>query len=212
MRLVRSEGAPYLLLGGLIGLAVLAAAMLLPARGRFSPEPLPLARHALRDGRAELRLAPRSSSVFAFDERQWPVAPYAPAARDAVESGRWVGEGAGVVDVVLSGPAERPLPVTVAVLGREPRLRAGDSHVVDLDLLVDAGLVLAGTGSVTGHAVDVPPGRYRARFAGQGYRVAHGAERLRIELWPRRADARPKVRRAWPGWYPQPPSRGSDPS
>jgi hypothetical protein len=209
MRYVRSEGAPYLLLGGLIGLAVLAAAMLLPARGRSHPESQPLERHALRDGRAELRLAARTSSVFAFDERQWPVAPYAPAARDAVESHRWVGQGAGVVDVVLSGPAQRPLPVTVAVVGREPRLRAADDHVVDLDLLIDAGLVLVGTGSITGHAVDVPPGRYRARFAGEGYRVAHGAERLRIELWPRRTDAPPRVRRAWPGWSPSRSPAGS---
>jgi hypothetical protein len=197
----------YVVLGALIGCAVLLATALVPAREVSRPDLPPLIRHALRDGRAELQLAPRSSSVFVFDERQWPTEPWAPAARDATESGRWVGTGAGVVSAVLPGPVARPLPVTVAVRADEPPLRAADDHVVDLDLLVDAGLVLVGTGSIGGHGVDVPPGRYRARFAGEGYRVARGAARLRIELWPRVAEASPRVRRRWPGWSPSRPAR-----
>jgi hypothetical protein len=80
----------------------------------------------------------------------------------------------------------------------QPPARAWRSHPI-------------GTGSITVNAVDVPPGRYRARFAGQGYRVAHGAERLRIELWPRSTDAPPRARRTWPGWDPQPSSGGLTP-
>ena len=56
-------------------------------------------------------------------------------------------------------------------------------------------------GAVIGLAA-VPPGRYRVRFAGEGYRLARGADGLRIELWPRRADAPPSVRRRWAGWTP----------
>ena len=152
----------YVALGAVIGLAVLLAASLGSARGGAPaglPEPV---RHALHDGRAELRLAPRTSSVIVFDERLWPTEQWAPAARDATESGRWAGAGAGVATDVLPGPVSRTLPVRVAV----------------------------------------PPGRYRLRFAGEGYRLARGADRLRIELWPRRADAPPSVRRRWAGWRP----------
>jgi hypothetical protein len=190
----------HVLLGTLIGCAVLAAAMVLPARGRDAPPGLPpLERHALRDGRAEVALAPRTSSVFAFDERLWPVEPWAPAARDAAESGRWVGAGGGVVSAMLPGPGAGALQVEVAVHDAEPPLRPGDDHVVDLDTLVDEGLVLVGTGSVTGHAVDVPAGAYRLRVAGRGYRTS-GAEGLRLDLWPRRTEAPPRLRRAWRGF------------
>jgi hypothetical protein len=194
----------YVALGGLIGCAVLVAAMLVPARETTRRDLPPLIRHALSaDGRAELALAARTSSVFVFDERLWPAEPWAPAARDATESGRWAGSGAGVATVVLPGPGPGPLPVAIAVTRAEPRVRAGDDHVVDLDVLVDSGrLVLVGTGSITAHSVAVPPGRYRLRFAGEGYRVARGADRLRIELWPREGEQPPRVRRRWAGWTP----------
>jgi hypothetical protein len=108
-----------------------------------------------------------------------------------------------VATAVLPGPVSRTLPVRVAVSRREPALRREDDHVVDLDLLVDSGrLAVIGTGSIAVHSVAVPPGRYRLRFAGEGYRLARGADRLRIELWPRRADAPPSVRRRWAGWRP----------
>ena len=186
-----------LALGALIGLAVLAAAI-----GLGGPDLPPLERHELRGGRAELTLPPRTSSVFLFDERLWPTEAWAPAARDAVESGRWAGSGAGVVTAILPGPARAPLPTTFQLAAEEPPLQRADDHVVDLDLLIEEALVVAGTGAVAADVIDVPPGAYRARVAGQGYRVARGASRLRIELWPRRRAAPPRVRRAWRGWTP----------
>ena len=199
MRL-RSGPPAYLALGGAIGLAVLAAAVALPAPPGGGSDLPPPARHALRDGRAELVLPPRSSSVFLFDARQWPTEPWAPAAQDALESGRWAGAGAGVVSAVMPFPASRPLPVTVRVVPREPPLERADDHVVDLDLPIDEALAVAGTGAVGADFIDVPPGAYRVRIAGQGFRVAEGAERLRIDLWPRRGEAPPRVRRRWRGW------------
>jgi hypothetical protein len=192
----------YLALGALIGLVIVAAATALPRRP--GPDDLPpLQRHELRHGRAQLDVPPRTSSVFLFDERLWPTEPWAPAARDAAESGRWAGAGAGVLTAMLPGPVSRPLPVTVRVARTEPPLEAADDHVVDLDLLLDSGhLVIAGTGAVAADVIAVPPSRYRSRIAGQGYRVARGADRLRIDLWPRRADAPPQVRRRWRGWSP----------
>ena len=195
------DGMRYVALGALIGLAVLAAVALLPAREAPQRGLPPLERHELRDGRAAVTLAARSSSVFVFDERLWPTEPYGPAARDATDSRRWAGEGAGVATVVLPGTPPHPLPLTVSVTEREPRLRATDDHVVDLDLLVDSGrLVVSGTGSIAAQSLAVPPGRYRLRFAGAGYRLARGATALRIELWPRSGDEPPRVRRRWPGW------------
>jgi hypothetical protein len=194
--------AGSLALGGLIGLAVLAAAVMLPAAERDGTGLPPRQRHQLRDGRAELNLAPGTSSVFLFDERLWPTEAWAPAARDAVESGRWAGAGAGVVTAVLPGPARDPLPTTVRLAASDPELQRADDHVVDLDLLIDDALVIAGTGAVAADFIDVPPGAYRARIAGQGYRVAHGAARLRVDLWPRDREAAPRVRRRWPGWTP----------
>jgi hypothetical protein len=191
--------AVSLALGGLIGLAVLAAVMR-PAGGSDLP---PRQRHQLHQGRAQLNLPPGSSSVFLFDERLWPTEAWAPAARDAVESGRWAGAGAGVVSAVLPGPVGAPLPTTVRVAAREPELEPADDHAVDLDLLIDEALVVAGTGAVAADFIDVPPGAYRVRIAGQGYRVAHGASRLRIDLWPRRTEKAPRVRRRWPGWMPR---------
>lgn len=199
-----------LALGVAIGGAVLAAATLGAADGRRDGELPRLERHELRDGRADLSLAPRSSSVFVFDERLYPTEPSSPAARDATDSRRWAGAGAGVATVILRGPPARPLPATVRVLAREPRLQPADDHVVDLDLLADSGrVVVSGTGSIAAHSVAVPPGRYRLRFAGQGYRLAHGATRLRIELWPRAGDQPPRVRRRWAGWTPSRSRAGS---
>src|SRR4051794_21918661 len=102
-----------LLAGGLIGLAVLAAASLGSGRRPPRSELPPFEHHELRAGRAELDLAPRTSSVFVFDRALWPTEPWAPAARDAADSGRWAAAGAGVVSAMLPGPAPRPLPVTV---------------------------------------------------------------------------------------------------
>ncbi len=192
--------AGYLAVGGLIGIAVLFATALAARPRNDLP---PLERTALHGGRAELRLAPRTSSVLVFDERLYPTEQLAPASRDATESRRWAGVGAGVATTVLPGPVASPLPVSVSVSAREPTLRRADDHVVDVDLLVESGrLVVIGTGSIVGHSVAVPPGRYRVRFAGTGYRLWQCADRLRIELWPRGADSPPRVRRRWPGWTP----------
>jgi hypothetical protein len=189
------------LLGGLIGLAVLVAAALLPAREPPLPKRPSFKHHELTGGRAELNLAPRTSSVFLFDEDLWPTEAWAPAARDAAESGRWAGSGAGVVTAILPGPRRRPLPVTVRLTRTAPRLAAADDHVVDFDLdLRSGGLVVAGTGAVAADFIAVPAGPYRARIAGQGYRVARGARRLRVDLWPRAGGQAPRVRRRWPGW------------
>src|SRR3954471_21284325 len=110
------------LLGGLIGLAVLAAAALLPGRAPPLPKRPSFKHHELSGGAAELNLAPRASSVFLFDECVWPTEAWAPAARDAAESGRWAGSGAGVVTAILPGPRRRPLPVTGRLTPTAPRL------------------------------------------------------------------------------------------
>jgi hypothetical protein len=188
------------LLGAVIGLAVLAAATLLPAQDRVARQLPERRRHELVAGRAQLNLPPGSSSVFLFDESLWPTEAWAPAARDAAESGRWAGEGAGVVAAVLPGPVSRPLPVTVRLAAREPRLERADDHVADLDLRIDKALVVAGSGGIAADFVAVPPGAYRVRIAGQGYHVGRGATALRIDLWPRRGAAAPQVRRRWAGW------------
>jgi hypothetical protein len=191
------------LLGGLIGLAILVAAAVLPAREPALRAKGPFKHHELRDGRAELNLPAGTSSVFLFDEQLWPTEPWAPAARDAAESGRWAGTGAGVVSAMLPGPTRRVLPVTVRLARIEPRLAAADDHVVDLDLpLGSGGLVVAGTGGIAADFIAVPPGAYRVRIAGQGYRVARGAARLRVDLWPRETARPPRVRRTWKGWTP----------
>jgi hypothetical protein len=193
----------YFALGGLIGVLVLAATALFGPAGPPRRAALPeRPRHELRDGRAELNLPPGTSSVFLFDERLWPTEPWAPAAQDAAESGRWAGSGAGVLAAVLPGPASAPLPVTVRVTGSEPSLEPADDHAVDLDLLIDKALVVAGSGGIAADFIAVPPGAYRARIAGQGYRVGRGATRLRIDLWPRHREAPPRLRRRWPGWTP----------
>jgi hypothetical protein len=190
----------YLVLGGLIGLLVLAATALLaapePARPLLPERP----RHELVDGRARLNLPPGTSSVFLFDEELWPTEPWAPAARDAAGSGRWAGERAGVLAAVLPGPVSRPLPVTVRVAAGEPPLESADDHAVDLDLQIDKALVVAGSGGIAADFVAVAPGAYRARIAAQGYHVGRGATRLRIDLWPRHGQSPPQVRRRWPGW------------
>jgi hypothetical protein len=189
------------LLGGVIGLAVLAAAALLPAREPALPKRAPFPHHQLVGGRAELNLAPGTTSVFLFDEDLWPTEAWAPAARDAAESGRWAGSGAGVVSAMLPGPRRQPLPVVVRLSRTEPRLAAADDHVVDLDLdLRSGGLVVGGTNAGAADFIAVPAGAYRARIAGEGYRAARGATRLRIDLWPRRDEQAPRVRRRWPGW------------
>ena len=189
-----------LLLGGLIGLAVLAATAMIP-REHVARRPPKFIHHQLQHGRAELNLPPGTASVFLYDERLWPTEAWAPAARDAAESGRWAGSGAGVVSAMLPGPARRPLPVTVRLARTEPRLAAGDDHVVDLDVrIASGGLVVGSTRAMAADFIAIPVGAYRARIAGQGYRVARGATRLRIDLWPRGDEQPPRVRRRWPGW------------
>jgi hypothetical protein len=192
----------YFALGGLIGLAVLVAASMLPAPQTVRHELPERQRHQLVDGRARLNLPPGTSSVFLFDEGLWPTEPWAPAARDAAESGRWAGSGHGVLAAVLPGPDSRPLPVTVRLATTEPRLERADDHAVDLDLRIDTALVIAGSGGIAADFIAIPRGDYRARLAGQGYHVGRGATRLRVDLWPRRGQAPPQVRKRWPGWTP----------
>jgi hypothetical protein len=192
----------YFALGGLIGALVLAATALFATREPARPVLPERPRHELVDGRVRLNLPPGTSSVFLFDERLWPTEPWAPAARDAAESGRWAGERAGVLAAVLPGPVARPLPVTVAVASKEPPLEPADDQAVDLDLAIDKALVVAGSGGIAADFIAIPHGDYRARVAGQGYHIGRGAGRLRIDLWPRRGQAPPQVRRRWPGWNP----------
>ncbi len=189
-----------LLLGCLIGLAVIVATAMIPREHVPRRRPS-FPHHELKGGRLELNLPPRTTSVFLYDEGLWPTEAWAPAARDAAESGRWAGTGAGAISAMLPGPAPRPLPVSVRLARTEPRLAAADDHVVDLDLRLDSGgLVVAGSGGIAADFIASPAGAYRARIAGQGYRVARGATRLRIDLWPRDDEQPPRVRRAWKGW------------
>ena len=188
------------MVGGLIGLAILAATAMIP-REHVPQRTRSFKHHQLQHGRVRLNLPPGTTSVFLYDERLWPTEAWAPAARDAVESGRWGGTGAGVLSAMLPGPARRPLPVTVRLARAEPRLAAADDHVVDLDLrIVSGGLVVGSTHALAADFIAIPVGAYRARFAGEGYRVARGAARLRIDLWPRGDEQPPRVRRRWPGW------------
>jgi hypothetical protein len=88
--------------------------------------------------------------------------------------------------------------VTVVLRAAAPtRVAAGWTQVSDLDLDLPAGhLTLANEGVVSA-VVDVPPGRYRARIAGTGaVELEQDRERFRIELWPRRANARLVVLRS----------------
>ena len=142
-----------LVLGGLIGLAVLAATATI-TREHVDRRPPRFPHHQLRHGRAELDLPPGTSSVFLYDERLWPTEAWAPAARDAAVR------------------------------------------------IVSGGLVVGSTRAMAADFVAIPAGAYRARIAGQGYRVARGASRLRIDLWPRAGEQPPRVRRRWPGWTP----------
>src|SRR4051794_39079086 len=149
----------FMAVGALIGVLVLAAAGAGRRRESAPVDLPPLARHAMHAGMANLRLAGGSASVFLFDRHLWPTEVWTPAVRDATETGRWVGVGAGVAIAVLPGPAKGPLPVRVAVVRSPPPLRAGDDHVVDVDLDLRSGeLVLVGSGAVRGHVVPVPPG------------------------------------------------------
>jgi hypothetical protein len=60
--------------------------------------------------------------------------------------------------------------------------------------------VVGSTHAIAADFIAIPVGVYRARIAGEGYRVARGAARLRIDLWPRGDQQPPRVRRRWPGW------------
>ena len=152
------------LLGGLIGLAILAATAMIP-REHVPQRTRSFKHHQLQHGRVKPNLPPGT----------W-CRPFSPAER----AGRC------------------PSPCGSRA---EPRLVAADDHVVDFDLrIVSGGLVVGSTHAIAADFIAIPVGAYRARIAGEGYRVARGAARLRIDLWPRRDQQPPRVRRRWPGW------------
>src|SRR4051794_33340701 len=177
-----------LLLGGLIGLAVLAATAMIP-RERVARKPLSFEHHQLLHGQAALNLPPGTSSVFLFDERLWPTELWAPAARHAAESGRWAGGGAGGLAAVLPGPAGRPLPATVRPRpGAAPPGAAGDAAVGP----GPCGQALAGDGAArAGGAAARGGGRPRG---GPRPRDRHGPRRRRQRRHRRRLHRDPTWR------------------
>jgi hypothetical protein len=203
---MRIAAAPtrWVALGAAIGLIVLLLANgLRPAPADRSGRP-PAEQHVLHGGLAELRLPVGTSDFFLFDRKLYPTERWVEAARDAWESGRFVGAGEGVVVAIVPGQRKPAVvPVGVALRARAPGLRRQDEHVVDVDLDVGSGglvlLPIAPGAPAAPHEVAVPAGAYRVRIAGRAYGFDE-AKALRIDLWPRRRAEPPRELRHWSGW------------
>jgi hypothetical protein len=130
------------------------------------------------------------------------------AMNDAFESGRYIGTyGREVVSLVTPGQWNWQTPLRLEVWPVRPPVDAsGWDHEVDVDLDVTADRLCFLPGGWSGEPVttDVPAGKYRARISGRGFElVATGADvedSYRLQLFPRRRDTAPSVRKQWPGW------------
>jgi hypothetical protein len=202
MRIAATPGR-YLAVGALIGLMVLLLARALHTAPDRSGLP-PAQHHVLHAGLAELRLPVGTNTIFLFDRTLYPTERWVQAGRDATESRRFVGAGAGVVMAMLPGQ-RRPaaVPLELALRARAPRLRPQDEHVVDLDLDLGSGglmlLPIASAPRAPPREIAVPAGAYRVRVAGRGFGFDE-AKAVRIDLWPRRRAEPPRELRHWYGW------------
>ncbi|MGH3568263.1 MAG: hypothetical protein ACRDRH_19995 [Pseudonocardia sp.] len=128
---------------------------------------------------------------------------------DANAGNRRVGTADGVVDVISAVQWHWNAPMRVEVWEEEPPLDLSDfDDVVDVDIDLASGVLhfQASGGSEEIARCEVPAGRYRARIGGRGYdeataggAVEGGPDSYRVQLWARRAEAEPAVRKKWSG-------------
>jgi hypothetical protein len=122
---------------------------------------------------------------------------------DAYESRRFVGYDAGVVDIVTPSQYNPHVPLELEIRDGPPPLDLDDwDHVVEVPLPAPSGTI-AFEASGGGRPIEakIPPGIYRARVSGRGFRSGafEGGESFRLELWPA-PKAEPKLVKYWPGF------------
>ncbi|WP_219994307.1 DUF397 domain-containing protein [Actinokineospora spheciospongiae] len=148
--------------------------------------------------------------VYIYGEPPWADDPgnnaVLRALDDARQSGRFVGESDGLVDLVSPAQWNSHAPMRVEAWPHEPPPDDDQwDHVVDIDLDAPNGrLWFEGSGGRDPIPCDVPPGAYRARVSGRGYTEAaagtEGVDSYRLRLWPRGQKTPPRGRKVWHGW------------
>ncbi|MDX8053488.1 hypothetical protein SK571_29305 [Lentzea sp. BCCO 10_0798] len=151
------------------------------------------------------------SQVYIYSVAPWESDPEGHnavlrALDDAHTSRRFVGVSEGLIDFLTAAEWNFNAPMRVETWAVEPTDDGENwDHVVDVDLDVHNGrLMFEGSGGRPPIPCEVPSGSYRIRLAGRGYTQAQegveGMDAYRLQLWPRKGDEPPTLRKRWPGF------------
>jgi hypothetical protein len=122
---------------------------------------------------------------------------------DAYESRRFVGYDRGLLDIITPSQYNPQVPIRLEIHESVPPLDLADwDHVADVPLPVPSGTI-AFQASGGGRLIEaeIPPGIYRARVSGRGFRTDafEGEESFRLQLWPE-PNSEPKLLKYWSGY------------
>jgi hypothetical protein len=125
------------------------------------------------------------------------------ALEDAYGSRRFVGYDGGVVNIITPSQYNPSVAVSLEILESAPPLDLeGWNHCVEVPLPAPSGtIVFQASGGGRPIEAEVPPGLYRARISGRGFRseTFEGEESFRLQLWPS-PKSEPKLLKYWPGF------------
>ena len=147
--------------------------------------------------------------VYLYDAAAAESVDFLAALDDSTRTGLTVGVAGGLVDLLTPLQWNFDAPLVLETVAGEPQLDLDEwEHVVEFGLPLPSGrLLLEGSGGSGKVEIEVPPGTYRARWAGRGFPPPgdyvpgeSSDDTYRLQLWPTAAEEPPRELKRWPGY------------
>ena len=147
--------------------------------------------------------------VYLYDAAGVGSVDFLAALEDSTRTGLSVGVADGLVDLLMPLQWNFSAALSLEMLAGEPAPDLDEwEHMVEFALQLPSGrLLVEGSGGSGELEIEVPPGTYRARWAGRAFPPSgeyvpgdSSSDTYRLQLWATHEDEQPRELKRWPGY------------